>query len=138
LRYSDRNAMAWSIENRFPFLSPELVRFCLQLPESFLISPMGETKHIFRHAMRGIVPNEVLSRPDKLGFETPERPWLKALVADNVSWLPKLLELPFVHPRELLQLIADVEANDNLNERVLWPWINLSYWIASHESYTFE
>jgi asparagine synthase (glutamine-hydrolysing) len=138
LRYSDRNAMAWSIENRVPFLSPELVKFCLQLPESFLISPMGETKHIFRHAMRGIVPNEVLSRPDKLGFEIPKRPWLKALVQDKGSWLPELLELPFVHPKELLQLISDVETNDHLNGSVLWPWINLSYWISSHESYSFE
>jgi len=69
--------MRWSVEARVPFLTIELAEFVLSLPESFLVSADGETKSIFRAAMRGIVPDEILDRRDKIGFETPEKAWLQ-------------------------------------------------------------
>ena len=48
LRYEDRNSMAFSIESRVPFLTPQLVSFLVRLPESYLVSSEGETKSVFR------------------------------------------------------------------------------------------
>jgi len=79
LRYEDRNSMAWSIESRVPFLTPALAEFFLSLPEEYVLSPEGVTKHVFREAMRGIVPDEILDRRDKIGFATPEKQWLSEL-----------------------------------------------------------
>jgi asparagine synthase (glutamine-hydrolysing) len=79
LRYEDRNSMASSVESRVPFLTPELATFIGRLPESYLIAPDGTTKAVFRKAMRGIVPDEILDRRDKIGFSTPERLWLTEL-----------------------------------------------------------
>ena len=70
--------MAASIESRVPFLTPELVNFVLSLPEEYIIAPDGTSKAVFRHAMRGIVPDSILDRKDKIGFATPEREWLSA------------------------------------------------------------
>jgi asparagine synthase (glutamine-hydrolysing) len=78
LRYGDRNAMAWSVENRTPFLTIPLAEFMLSLPEQYLISSQGQTKSLFRIAMRGIVPDAVLDRRDKVGFEAPTRSWMRA------------------------------------------------------------
>jgi asparagine synthase (glutamine-hydrolysing) len=78
LRYEDRNSMAFSIESRVPFLTPELVDFVLSLPEEYIIAPDGTSKAVFRRAMRGIVPDSILDRKDKIGFATPERTWLSA------------------------------------------------------------
>jgi asparagine synthase (glutamine-hydrolysing) len=78
LRYEDRNSMAFSIESRVPFLTPELVSFVLSLPEEYIIAPDGTSKAVFRRAMRGIVPDAILDRKDKIGFNTPERMWLSA------------------------------------------------------------
>jgi asparagine synthase (glutamine-hydrolysing) len=78
LRYEDRNSMAFSIESRVPFLTPELVNFVLSLPEEYIIAPDGTSKAVFRRAMRGIVPDPILDRSDKIGFATPERTWLSA------------------------------------------------------------
>ena len=78
LRYEDRNSMAFSIESRVPFLTPELVDFVLSLPENYIIAPDGTSKAVFRRAMRGIVPGAILDRKDKIGFATPERTWLSA------------------------------------------------------------
>lgn len=76
LRYADRNAMTFSIENRVPFLTTEISEFLLSLPSHYLVSSDGVTKRIFRAAMRGIVPDVILDRSDKVGFEAPLPPWL--------------------------------------------------------------
>lgn len=77
LRKGDRNAMAFSIENRVPYLTPDLVKFTYSLPEKYLVSRVGDTKHLLREAMKGIVPAEILARKDKIGFAAPEKEWLK-------------------------------------------------------------
>ena len=79
LRFGDRNAMASSIENRVPFLTPELVELVGALPEEFLIDDAANSKAVFRQAMRGIVPDAILDRRDKIGFATPQENWLQFL-----------------------------------------------------------
>jgi len=76
LRYEDRNSMAFSVESRVPFLEPELVAFALSLPADMKIHK-GITKHVLREALRGLVPDEILLRNDKMGFPAPEKKWLK-------------------------------------------------------------
>ncbi|MCE1204309.1 MAG: asparagine synthase (glutamine-hydrolyzing) [Holophagaceae bacterium] len=76
LRYEDRNSMAFSIESRVPFLTTRLADFVLSLPESYIISDEARTKSVFVAAMRGLVPDHVLDRKDKVGFETPEGDWM--------------------------------------------------------------
>lgn len=77
LRYADRNAMHFSIEGRVPFLNVELVEYIHSLPVHYLYSDKGVTKYVFREAMRGIVPDVILDRRDKIGFATPELAWLQ-------------------------------------------------------------
>lgn len=79
LRHGDRNSMHFSVESRVPFLDRTLVKYALSLPEHYLIGPDGTSKDIFRRAMRGIVPDVVLDRRDKIGFSTPQRTWLAEL-----------------------------------------------------------
>lgn len=76
LRYGDRNSMAASVESRVPFLTTEFVEAALSLPEELLVGDDGETKRAFRAAMRGITPDEILDRRDKIGFVTPQESWL--------------------------------------------------------------
>jgi asparagine synthase (glutamine-hydrolysing) len=78
LRYDDRNSMHWSIESRVPFLTTALAEFMLTLPEEYLVSHIGETKSLFRRAMREIVPDVILDRTDKIGFDVPEADLLAA------------------------------------------------------------
>jgi asparagine synthase (glutamine-hydrolysing) len=74
LRYADRNAMAFSREPRLPFLDHRLVELCAALPTSYLLDK-GESKKVMRGAMRGIVPDVILDRKDKVGFATPWANW---------------------------------------------------------------
>jgi asparagine synthase (glutamine-hydrolysing) len=74
LRYADRNSMHFSREVRLPFLDHRLVEFTMSLPDDRLFR-RGESKWILRQAMRGIVPDPILDRRDKIGFATPWRQW---------------------------------------------------------------
>ena len=76
LRHGDRNSMHFSIESRVPFLDRALVEFALSLPEDHLIGADGTSKNVLRRALRGIVPDQILDRRDKVGFSTPEQAWL--------------------------------------------------------------
>ncbi len=82
LHWEDRDSMAHSIESRVPFLDYRLVEFVLGLPEEFKISH-GITKRVLRDAMRGVLPETIRNRMDKLGFVTPEEVWLKERSPDQ-------------------------------------------------------
>jgi asparagine synthase (glutamine-hydrolysing) len=76
LHYEDRNAMAFSIESRVPFLDYRFVEYGASLPLSQKIRG-GVTKIALRNAIRGIVPESIRCRGDKMGFVTPEEIWMR-------------------------------------------------------------
>jgi asparagine synthase (glutamine-hydrolysing) len=76
LRYADRNSMAHQREVRLPFLSHKLIEFVYSLPASFLLKN-GWTKYLHRIAFEDVLPNKICWRIDKLGYEPPQKSWLK-------------------------------------------------------------
>jgi asparagine synthase (glutamine-hydrolysing) len=76
LHYEDRNSMAFSIESRVPYLDMRLVEYIASLPLDQKIRS-GITKHVLRRAIKGLVPEPVRCRMDKMGFVTPEEVWMK-------------------------------------------------------------
>jgi asparagine synthase (glutamine-hydrolysing) len=76
LHYEDRNSMAFSIESRVPYLDLRLVEYVASLPLDRKIHN-GVTKKVLRDAVKGIVPESIRSRMDKMGFVTPEEVWMK-------------------------------------------------------------
>ena len=128
LRHGDRNAMAFSIESRVPFLTPPMAQLLLSLPESYLISDAGETKHVFRAAMRGIVPDEILDRRDKIGFATPERDWFMSIAPMTREWLQDAAAVPFLDPAALLAAFDGVIAGRTPFTWQVWRWVNYVRW----------
>lgn len=76
LRYEDRDSMAFSIESRVPFLDYRLVEFIYSLSDEQKIRN-GQTKWVLRQALKGILPDKIRNRQDKIGFATPEEVWMK-------------------------------------------------------------
>jgi asparagine synthase (glutamine-hydrolysing) len=76
LRYADRSSMAQSREVRLPFLDRRIADFAFSLPAGWLWSG-GTSKALLRDAGRGVVPEGVLARRDKVGFEPPQARWLR-------------------------------------------------------------
>jgi len=128
LRHGDRNSMAFSIESRVPFLTLPLAEFLLSLPEHYLISDEGVTKHVFREAVRGIVPDSHLDRKDKIGFATPESTWLLSMVDVIKGWINEAPELPFLDRAELLKEFEEVVAGKKAFDGRVWRWVNYLRW----------
>jgi asparagine synthase (glutamine-hydrolysing) len=128
LRYEDRNSMAWSIESRVPFLTPALAEFVLSLPEEYLISPDGVTKHVFREAMRGIVPDAILDRRDKIGFATPEKKWLQELGPWVGATLARVSRIPALDAAAVDREWRAVLAGTKSFDWRVWRWVNLVRW----------
>ena len=98
LRNEDRNSMIWSVESRVPFLVPEVAEFCVSLPEEYLVDAAATSKAVFRRAMVDVVPQPILDRRDKVGFEAPAVRWFTMLGdATRDTYLRQALEtLPFL------------------------------------------
>lgn len=135
LRYEDRNSMTWSIESRVPFLTTELAEFLYALPEHFVLSPDGITKHVFREAMRGIVPDSILDRRDKIGFATPEqrwlgqlKPWLAAVLAPE-----RLATIPVLNAAQVSTEWQETLADRRPFDWRIWRWVNFVRWAEQNE-----
>jgi len=131
LRYEDRNSMAFSIESRVPFLTPALVNFVFSLPEAYLMGSDGLGKAVFRRAMRGLVPDDVLDRRDKIGFATPEQQWLGTLQ----PWVEQVLrsdaarQIPALNRQAMeRQWQAVLNGRARFDSHV-WRWVNLIRWV---------
>lgn len=126
LRHGDRNAMYFGIENRVPFLTPRMAEFALSLPEHYLMSKQGETKHVFRAAMRGIVPDEILDRKDKIGFETPQANWLPKIFVEELknNWTPEIGNL-----LRLDRILACNDAQPAYSSPAAWRILNFTIWV---------
>jgi asparagine synthase (glutamine-hydrolysing) len=91
LTYNDKMSMASSVEVRVPFLDRDLAQFVAWnvKPEWKLKGKWRPiTKHIFRKAMRSMLPDEVMRQP-KAGFAAPVDYWLahdlRSMVDDLLS-----------------------------------------------------
>lgn len=129
LRFEDRNSMAFSLESRLPFLTPRFVRLVLSLPESYVIARDGTTKAVFRRAMRGLVPDAVLDRRDKVGFATPEAKWLRAVA----GWAQGVIReagdaVPALKRDALLRAWQAVQADPAAFDPGLWRSLSVVAW----------
>ena len=130
LRFEDRNSMAWSIESRVPFLTTGLADFVLSLPEEYVIGPDGTSKAVFRTAMRGIVPDAVLDRRDKIGFATPESMWMTA-IAPKVEAALRSDTAARCHAFNLPKVQReweDIRTGRRPYDLRVWRWLNLVRW----------
>ncbi len=130
LRYEDRNSMHCSVESRVPYLTVPIAEAAMTFPEEFLLAPDGTTKLLLRHAMRGLVPDQILDRRDKVGFGTPEADWLRR----GAGWVksifsPARLNSPGVFAVEpLIHAAASVLADRCPYDHWVWRVLNYVRW----------
>jgi len=134
LKWGDRNSMAHSREGRVPFLDPDLMSFIFTLPEEYILSG-GKTKFVLRDAMKGILPDFISNRRDKIGFATPENAWLRA-----PSMRPQIDKFLVSEPRcnkyinlkKVRALIKKLFKGDITHTREIWKIIILENWMESN------
>jgi len=130
LRAEDRNAMAFSIETRLPFLDHRLVEFLFALDGHWKVR-RGRTKVVLREAMRGILPERVRHRMGKLGFPTPFAAWLREPAVrryvERVLRSASFRRRGYLDAERLDRLYAGHLAGTDASQ-TLWKALNLELW----------
>ena len=120
--------MTFSLEARVPFLDYRVVEAGLALGPAQLLHE-GKTKWALREAMRGLVPAEIVDRPDKQGFSVDQASWLAgALGSAMVETLsgPAAASRPFFDAPRLAQAVARPAAGD---ATALWRAFAVERWL---------
>jgi asparagine synthase (glutamine-hydrolysing) len=94
LRNFDVFSMAHGVEARMPLLDWRVVCYGFSVPDESKAA-CGYAKRLLREAMRGVLPEGVRLRREKLGYNAPVAPWLNRGLED---WLWSELNDPeFLH-----------------------------------------
>lgn len=88
LAVDDAMCAAWGIEAQAPFTDPAVVEYALALDPRERVG-----KRHLRKAVRGIVPDAIIDRTDKMGFPVPLVKWaqtdpVRSFVLDRIGYLP--------------------------------------------------
>ena len=118
LRNEDRNSMSFSIEARVPYLDHHLVG---RLYHETIVNKVsgGWSKKLLREVAEGCLPNEIIYRKDKLGFNSPPS-WL-----DNISYSE-------IYESKILKKLFGKDVNAhwvaNLDSKIKWRLLSVAIW----------
>lgn len=134
LRNEDRMSMAFSIESRVPFMDYRLIEFTLNLPEN-LVYRAGERKYILREAFRGIVPDSIMDRKDKMGFVSAEERWVAEEPASKVWFeetLAKCAEIgsELIYPEKANAFLKEIQTGREKFTLDPWHIVNFGMWLS--------
>ena len=134
LKWEDRNSMWFSIESRVPYLDYRLVERTLSLPSTQVIRK-GMTKHFLRESMRGIVPEKIRLRKDKVGFVTPEDEWFRTPgwkeIIFGILRSDSFRSRHLIIPEEALKQYQEhLDGKKNISKEI-WKWVNLETWFRT-------
>lgn len=128
LMKQDQMSMAASIESRVPFLDHKLVEYTAKLPVEYKLRGKT-TKWILREAMKGILPEEILTRK-KMGFPVPVGSWFRnefRHVVDEYVLSERSLERGIFNAEFVRELVAKHNTGENHDERI-WFLVNFEMW----------
>jgi len=126
LRFADRNSMAHAVEVRLPFLEHRLVEFLFSLPPDLKIHN-GWTKWLLRRTVEKMLPNQIVWRKDKIGFEPPQKKWMEEKTVQDAIYegKKKLVQQGILKPSAINKKIQPHNAYAAENR----DW---KYWSASY------
>jgi asparagine synthase (glutamine-hydrolysing) len=136
LTYNDKMSMACSVEVRVPFLDRELAEYVAwnvppRMKLKGFFSPT--TKHIFRKAMQGVLPDEVLRQP-KAGFAAPTDYWLAndlREMTDDLLSESRLRGRGLFRAEGVQRLIAEHRSGRADWSMQIWQFLTLELWMQN-------
>ncbi len=125
----DRMSMAASLEARVPLLEHKLIEFVSRMPASLKMRG-GASKYIFKRAVRGLVPDEILDRP-KQGFGVPIGEWINRELRERIRDTfadPRTRARGVFDPAYVDVLLDEHERGRRNHSNALWSLFVLELW----------
>lgn len=139
------HATRWGIELRHPYRDRRLVAFALGVP-AYQLYGNGRTKHIARHALRGLLPEHVRLRTHVSSFAEL---FLRGLADREAGRAAHLLARPdarwrhFIKPSLLPELTAPglrrrLHTLSEPEQALVWRCLSLELWLQQARAARFE
>ena len=116
LHEDDRNSMMYSVENRSPYLSYELLEYMLSIMDKQLIHN-GLTKSLLREAFEDYLPKDLLMSAKKIGFNASlaelcdfKSPEFQSFMDDDSTFWDTVNKL------EINKIFSNLSENDFYNK----------------------
>jgi asparagine synthase (glutamine-hydrolysing) len=125
----DRASMAYSLEARVPLLDHRVVEFAAGLPMEFKVRG-GETKHLLRKVLYGLVPRKLLDR-SKMGFGIPVNRWLRNELRPLLSEYlgeERIRKEGFLLPGGVSRLVREHLSGRRDHQYRLWALLVFGMW----------
>jgi asparagine synthase (glutamine-hydrolysing) len=136
LTYNDKMSMASSVEVRVPFLDRGLAEFVAwNVPPSLKLKGFFRptTKYIFRKAMQGVLPTEVLQQP-KAGFAAPVDYWLAHDLREMVDDLlsdTRIRQRGLFRPAAVRAFVNQHRSGMQDWSMQIWQFLTLEIWMQT-------
>lgn len=124
----DKMSMAHALEVRAPLLDYELVEYAARIPSSLKLDGR-KTKAILKSALRGILPDDILSRK-KHGYSFPIKHWLRG---DMRAYMLELFQKKtildeYINKQALGDLVREHDSGAHNHSHLLWALMNVAIW----------
>jgi asparagine synthase (glutamine-hydrolysing) len=129
----DVATMAHSLEARSPLLDTAIMELAASLPASMKLE-VETTKRIYKQAMRGWLPEGILTR-EKMGFRIPFGDWLRRGLQELPSDLlldPRTLERGIFRAERLRTIISEHLDGTYDHAQRIWTLLQLELWFRTY------
>jgi asparagine synthase (glutamine-hydrolysing) len=129
LHVEDRTSMSVSLESRVPLLDHRIAELVTQMPPTVRFKG-GDTKRVFREAVRHLLPEVVFNRSDKMGFPVPLVEWSRGPLRD---FLGDILLGSCARQRGIYQTksIENLILHEQKFGRQVWGLLCLELWFRA-------
>lgn len=129
----DRNTMAHSIESRSAFYDYRLAEFTYSLPNKFRIRD-GVGKWLLRESMKGILPDKVINRKEKVGLNAPADMWYRTTNKNDIYQIvnSERFKKRKIYDVDQVVKVIDDHMYDKNHYQFIWQLINTEYWFRNY------
>jgi asparagine synthase (glutamine-hydrolysing) len=129
LQVEDRTSMSVSLESRVPLLDHRIAELVTRMPPSIRFKG-GDTKRVFREAVRHLLPENIFNRRDKMGFPVPLAEWSQGPLR---NFLGDILLSDRARQRGVFQTTAveQLVVKERSFGRQIWGLLCLELWFRA-------
>lgn len=129
LQVEDRTSMSVSLESRVPLLDHRIAELVTRMPPAIRFKG-GDTKRVFREAVRHLLPDVIFQRQDKMGFPVPLGEWSRGPLGDflgDILLSDRARQRGVFQPQAVEQLVTKEQSFG----RQVWGLLSLELWFRA-------
>ena len=113
------------------------MEYAAKIPSDLKLKGFSDTKYIYKQALRGILPDEILFDRPKLGHSVPMKNWLRQ-ETEIINWVTDILnsrsfeKRGLFKPKAIQKLLDEHRHKLHNHSHRLWALVVLELWFREY------